>query len=312
MASKPRLHAVNDGAWIGEPDSPPTPPGTSTNSASGGPNPPNSGNSGRPQKTRADRGLPTDRLAFEKQVDVLRAIAQMSGSSRRPVTAEDLSAAAGLKGSTGGLSNRFFRDSGWVVSAGRGMYTATDPLLEYHRHLNIDAQDLQGARRHLAASAQASWYWEELEPLLNGSARQSMILHALSKAAGAYEHTPQLVLILTWLEWLGLIRREGDIIFRGSVAADPAQPEEGTREDEPVKDADTSGQAPHEAVSASDQALTEECETPPAPGDSSTPVPDTSALVSFNFSVRITADDAAKLDAEQLKALLEFAEKLRG
>jgi hypothetical protein len=39
---------------------------------------------------------------------------------------------------------------------------------------------------------------------------------------------------------------------------------------------------------------------------------DTSALVSFSFNVRMTADDAAKLSAEQLKALLEFAEKLRG
>ena len=71
-------------------------------SAAGGTNPPAGSKTlaGRRSSGLA-RSLPTDRLNFEKQVDVLRAIAQMSGNSRRPVTAEDLSAAIGLKGNTG-------------------------------------------------------------------------------------------------------------------------------------------------------------------------------------------------------------------
>ena len=226
MSSQPRLHAVKGDQWVGSPTVLPLPPFRR-------PSPKlrllqeartrrGRVQLSRPQKARADRSLPTDRLSFDKQVDVLRAIAQMSGSNRRPVTAEDLSASIGLRGNTGGLSNKFFRDSGWVVSAGRGMYTATDPLLEYHRHLNVDPQDMGGARRHLAGAARDSWYWEVVEQLLDGGARQTMILHALSKAAGAYDHMPQLQLILTWLEWLGLVRREGDLVLMGNAEVGPS------------------------------------------------------------------------------------------
>jgi hypothetical protein len=307
--SQPRLQAVNNETWIGETAAPPTPPlaGTSP-SGIGGENPPGSGAASRVQKQRADRSLPTDRLSFEKQLEVLRAIAQMSGNGRRPVTAEDLSAAIGLKGNTGGLSNKFFRDSGWVEAAGRGMYAASEPLLEYHRHLNVDSQDVVGARRYLAAAAQGSWYWESLEPMLDeGGARQTMVLHALSKAAGAYDHTQQLLLILTWLEWLGLLRREGDALFRSSTIHrntddDLHSASDGERQD-PAEPAE-----PDPFVGSAGSDPTRDSEPDSAhPGPAEAP-----ALVSFSFNVRITADDAAKLTAEQLQYLLAFAEKLRG
>src|ERR1700728_4591274 len=311
--SQPRLQAVNGDAWIDETAAPPTSPPAGTDPpSSGGVNPPSSGSAAsKAQKQRADRSLPTDRLRLDKQVEVLRAIAQMSGNGRRPVTAEDLSAAIGLRGRTGGLSNKFFRDSGWVESAGRGMYAATEPLLEYHRHLNVDAQDVVGARRYLAVAAQDSWYWETLEPLLDeGGARQTMILHALSKAAGAYDHTAQLLLILAWLDWLRLVRREGELSVRsrmvrrtgegdGDSVVD-ADGENGDQDSTPVDldygvGSDESGPA---SVPESDSRQPERVETP--------------ALVSFSFNVRITAEDAAKLTSEQLQYLLAFAEKLRG
>jgi hypothetical protein len=47
----------------------------------------------------------------------------------------------------------------------------------------------------------------------------------------------------------------------------------------------------------------------PAPADAEL---DVAALVSFNFSVRITADDAARLSPEQMSKLLEVVDKLRG
>jgi hypothetical protein len=310
MSSQPRLQAVN-GDLREEPGDAPQLPRAATDSAAGGANPPSAGNAGRAQKQRADRSLPTDRLNFEKQVEVLRVIAQMSGNSRRPVTAEDLSAAIGLKGNTGGLSNKFFRDSGWVVSAGRGMYAATEPLMDYHRHLNVDPQDVDGARRYLAASAEASWYWEALEPMLEGGARQTIVLHTLSKAAGAYEHTPQLLLIVTWLEWLGLVRREGDLVLREASEVHHS-PEQG--DSEPMAE-DIADNASSTALSVPDLEAAEvhDVESPkPQPQESQPPAVDTSALLTFSFSVRITAEDAAKLSAEQLQSILDFAEKLRG
>jgi hypothetical protein len=321
MSTQTRLQAVDD-SWVGEPDAPPTPPNPGTDSAAGGTNPPGGnvgGSAGRLQKQRSDRSLPTDRLSFDKQVDVLRAIAQLSGPSKKSVTAEDASAAIGLKGNTAGLCNKFFRDTGWVVSTGRGTYAATEPLLEYHRHLNIDAQDFEGARRYLVTPAQGSWYWVALEPILDGGARKPMVLLTLSKAAGAHDHTPQLEMIVTWLEWLGLVRREGDVIFptatEGSPSADAGN---GLGEDASEPVADTP--ATEDGSLSEPETLAHEVQSAERDGALATPLssttlldgPDASALVSFSFSVRITAEDAAKLSAEQLQSVLDFAEKLRG
>ena len=311
--TQPRLQAVNGETWIGETASPPTPPFVRTDlPGSGGSNPPTSGGGAKNQKQRSDRSLPTDRLSFDKQVEVLRAIAQMSGNGRRPVTAEDLSAAIGLRGNTGGLSNKFFRDSGWVESAGRGMYAATEALLEYHRHLNVDAQDVAGARRNLAFVAESSWYWQAVEPMLDeGGARQTMILHALSKSAGAFEHTQQLMSILGWLEWLGLVRREGDLLFRVSASSstrdgdqDLAMDLDRHNEHEDGKSDDLAGDATESHDASTSATLGFEADQV---GRAESP-----AMVSFNFSVRITAEDAARLTPEQLQHLLAFAEKLRG
>jgi hypothetical protein len=313
-STKSHLQAVNSEAWVGEADAPPTAPQGTAGPPAGGSNPPSGGNTNRAQKQRAERSLPTDRLSFEKQVEVLRIIAQM----RRPVLAEDLSAAVGLKGNTGGLSNKFFRDSGWINPAGRGAYTAADVLVEYHRHLNVDPDDTSGARRYLAESARDSWYWRALEPMLEGGVRQTLVLHTLSKEAGAYDHTQQLLLILEWLEWLGMIRRDGETVLPatsdGGVRAQTDTPADEEPDHHPTaEEAPASQESDPESVSVPDhQAAADNSQKPVERGSASAEEIDTSALVSFSFNVRITADDASKLSAEQLKALLEFAEKLRG
>jgi hypothetical protein len=313
MSSQPHLQAVKSDFDSEDSASSAAQPKAAPNASAGGSTPsgPGTGNAVRAQKQRAERSLPTDRMTFDKQVEALRSIAQIGGNGRRSVTAEDISPNVGLKGVTGGLSNRFFRDSGWVVPAGRGAYTATDSLMDYHRHLNVDPADSSGARQYLAASARKSWYWQALEPMLEGGIRQTMVLHTLSREAGATDHTHQLQMLLDWVEWLGLIRRDGDMVFPGattpedSSAAPDAAPGELV-ERPTTQDAGATGTAICD--SAREAALA------PAP-QSVTAVPgesDVSALVSFSFNVRITADDAAKLSSEQLQSLLAFAEKLRG
>jgi hypothetical protein len=320
MSAQPRLHAVNGDSWIGEPDRPPTALDPATDSAAGGTNPPSGGATGsgpqRVQKQRSDRSLPTDRLGFEKQVEALEAIAQLSGGAKKPVTAGDVSAAIGLAptSGTGGLSNKFFRDSGWIVSAGRGNYAATDALMEYFRHVRIDPQD-PAARRHLVEPTRASWYWQALEPVLSsgGGARKSIVLLALSKAAGATEHTTQLETIVSWLEWLSMVRRDGDLTYLVSPVGEQLAEDDNANEGAPDMEAATSidgDAAPAAPAAAGD-------EIPVAPPQAQAPATpeagvDTSALISFNFSVRITAEDASKLSPEQLQSVLDFAEKLRG
>jgi hypothetical protein len=306
MSSQPHLQAVSN-AFTGHADAPPTTPaplsssgGTSTTS---GP-PKNSAPKPAP-KQRAEQALPTDRLNFDKQVQALRSVAQLSGNGRRPVTAEEQSSALGLKGNVGGLSNRFFKDSGWLESAGRGMYVPTEPLVRFHRHLGIQPDDLEGARAILAETVKSSWYWIEIGQMLEGDGiLQSGVLHLLGNAAGAApNHTPQLVLIIDWLVWLGLVVRDGDRVKLASLS----ESSEETAAERPVEDVATDAASKETPEEPTHHTPEEERAAQTA---RPTPV-DVDALVSFNFSVRITADDAAKLTTDQLQTLLEFAEKLR-
>lgn len=316
MASQPHLKSVgNDGVqtFIGEVSDSPTAPNLTAPPVGGPPRRDGDGAGTRSaQRQRAERNLPTDRLSFEKQVEALRAIAQLSGSAKKPVKAETISASLGLKGNTGSLSNKFFWDTGWITPAGRGAYAATDELLAFNNHLGIDAEDQVGAKRYLLGSARGAWYWQEIETMVQGAGvREKAVLLALVKAAGASaERRQQMLLILDWLTWLGLIRRDGDIVVAGAGADQAAaimvapeteaEPENGLR--------GLGAEQAEVPVDALDEQSAPEASTPTR----STPsVPLDDAMVSMNFSVRITADDAVKLNEDQLRTLLEFAEKMR-
>lgn len=302
MSSQPHLQAVGS-PFTGHADAPPTPASPVSGSTTAG-DPPKNTTKPAATKQRAEQALPTDRLSFDKQVQALRSLAQLSGNGRRPVTAEEQSSALGLKGNVGGLSNRFFKDCGWVETSGRGMYVPTETLVKFHRHLGIQPDDLVGARTILAETAVHSWFWHEIGASLEGDGiRQSGVLHLLGNAAGAApSHTPQLNLIIDWLIWLGLVVREGDMLKLTTPTSAAASDAEEEPTEQPVAE-----QTVDDAT-----VIVDEVPVSAPSDDHATPTVDTAALLSFNFSVRITADDAAKLSNDQLDRLLEFAEKLRG
>lgn len=305
MTQQNHLQAVSGESWSASDP----PPGTSgpgdaehrPTGGDGGTPPSGSAASTRSlQRSRAERPLPTDRLSFEKQIDVLRAIARLSGRERRAVTAEQLSEAMGMKGNTAGLSNRFFVESNLVEFIGRGSYTASGALLDYHRHLSVDPQDLVGAVRCLVPAIQQSWYWQVIEPMLDGGLPERMALLSLSGAAGATEHTAQLQIVLQFLVWLRMLRRDGDTLLAGEHFGSPLPTGPDEQGGEPVVSQEVSARGQGQA--------SEPLHVTSSPLASPEPV----AMVSFNFSVRITADDAARLTDDQLQTLLSFAEKLRG
>lgn len=279
----------------------------------GGDEPPTGG--GRtPGKARPDRGVPTDRMRFDRQVAALRMYAQLSGPAHQPVGADYLGRALEVSAGTAGLCAAFFKDSGWVVRTGRGAHAATDALLDFQRRLNTDPGDLRSAVASLAGPARRSWYWAVVEPLLTGGVRRSVLLIALSQAAGAHDHRPQLLLLLDWLQWLGLVRREGELLHSVGPAPDADAPDDVTPQElapdghgAPDGDGAPDG-APHGAlddVPADGRSAREWVDDTPEPVD-------TGALVSFSFSVRITAQDAATLSHENIAAVLAVIDRLRG
>lgn len=299
-ANQPRLHAVEDSArfTVGNEttDSSTTPP---TGSA-----PPPSGRT--QSKARPERPIPTDRLRFDNQLEVLKAVASLSGNSRRGVSAETMSAAIGLKGGTGGLNSRFFRFVNWFESVGRGEYTASPGVLAYAQHINVDPEGHVAAAAGMRAEMRRSWVWEVVGPLLESGQpiREKALLLPLAQAAGAQNHTAQLETIVEWLVWVGLVVRDGESIR----LTEAEQPGASAPVDE--TSADGGEVATPEADAAADQDAAQSMSVQPA--SPTRAAVDNEAIISFNISVRLTADDVQHLSDEQMQFVMGLAEKLRG
>lgn len=257
-----------------------------------------------PAKARPDLALPSDRLRFENQEKVLLDVATLSGNSRRGCTAEEMSASIGLKGTTGGLNSRFFRAAGWFEGVARGTYTASAGLLEYARYINIAPDEKYQATALMRDEVRNSWFWQVLEPMMASGrplqVRTAML--ALSKEANATDHTVQLETVIDWLVWVGIIAREGDtIVLRGTTTAPEVSSVADVEVDEVV-----------DPVDERDQDLDETPEEGSTVRRRQAAPPSDDALVSFNLSVRLTADDVKELSDEKMQFLMDFASKLRG
>src|SRR5450432_3499934 len=69
-----------------------------------------------------NKPLPTDRLAFTKQMDLLRAWVAASGANAKAVTNKDVAPIIKLSDNTTSLANAFFIASGFLMR-GDGGYT---------------------------------------------------------------------------------------------------------------------------------------------------------------------------------------------
>lgn len=238
-----------------------------------------------PQRQRAARALPTDRLKVDRQIAVLRTLGRLSGPRKDARNAHDVAkAAGGVSDATVFLSNKFFVDAGWIVAAGKGLYAATDALVEYGRRVTTGAAD---PAEVLRTPARESWFWQALEPhLADGplAANEAEIL--LIRAADATEtHMPMIRNLIAWMEYVGLIS-----VQNGTIMAKDESPITGNQPGAAQPPAET--EVPAETGTPGTEP-TDQGESLPAP------------VVMFGLDVRLTVDDLAALSPEQIKAFFE-------
>lgn len=243
------------------------------------------GTSRGPQRQRASKAFPTDRMKLDRQIAVLRAIGRLSGPRKESVDAEALSkAVGGVAAVTVVLSNRFFADAGWIANSGKGLYAATDALVEYTRRLATRAADPAEVLREAARRA---WFWELIEPrLANGLAVNEAAILLMREADATDSHMPMILCLISWMEHINLISVRDNVITArdsdsGATLAD--------HHAEPQLPVDP-------AVPATDSS-----EEPVAPTEELYPP----TLVAFSLDVQMTVADLARLTPEQIKAFFE-------
>lgn len=245
-------------------------------------------------RQRASKALPTDRMKMDRQIAVLGALGRLSGPRKDAVDGDQLSkAVGGAVAATIILSNRFFADAGWITLSGRGRYSATDELVEYTRRLATGSRE--NAVEVLQAPVRQSWFWQVLEPYLTvGRVPVNEAVILLMREAGAMDHHLTMIQnLIAWLEYIGLVEVRGDSLVSLDGKADEAPAPvdstaaEGSRGPDQEAPARTGAElvAPEPAVQGG--------------GFPATPV------VMFSLDVRLTVDDLAQLDADQIKAFFE-------
>lgn len=191
-------------------------------------------------KTRSNKPtkvLPTARIAFGKQMDILRAYAAASGPNNKLVTLREVSEIVKMASGTVTLSNPFFVDIKLIVrTEGMGL-TPSSAVMEFGRAYEWNRET---AAHKLAPLMAKTWFAEALLPKLAfGEIPEKEAISTLAdKSSSPPQYKNQLRLLLDYLEASGLIKREN-----GHVKAARA-----------VTLADATPQAEHDEVAAEDRS----------------------------------------------------------
>lgn len=155
-------------------------------------------------KNRPIKTLPTDRIQFEKQLDLLRAYAAVSGPSRKAVTNKDVAAVVGMVASTVSISNKFFSEMGFLSQAADGGYVPTADVVSYARAYEWKPDT---ASHKLAPTVLGTWFAQKVVPKLRfrPMPEEEAIADLADEAHAGPSYASQLRVLLDYLEAAGIV-----------------------------------------------------------------------------------------------------------
>lgn len=162
--------------------------------------------------TRPNKPLPTIRIAFPKQLDILRGFVAAAGANRKPVTLAEVGAIVKLHPNTISLANGFFVDVGLLERVESTKFRPSDAVYEFAQAHEWKPET---AAHKLSPLLTNTWFWTPLEGRLkfNPNMPEREALAILAEGAGASpDYAPQLRLILAFLEAAGFIAQDSGIV----------------------------------------------------------------------------------------------------
>jgi hypothetical protein len=175
---------------------------------------------GKAKRQKPTKILPTERMAFQKQLDLLRAYAIAYESKGKPVNNADVAAILKMAATTMPHANGFFADLG-LIQRSEGGYIPSQDVMSFHRAFAWNSED---AAKKLRPVFAPTWFAQALVPRLafRGTLEEREAIAILAEAAGATpEYKGALALLLDYLAVTGIIERDGDLVRRPSDAGQP-------------------------------------------------------------------------------------------
>lgn len=185
------------------------------------------GNQPKPTVLRISRqklrkALPTDRVAFVKQLDILRAAAAASGPSRNPVSNEDVAKVVNIHFGSVSTCNPFFLETGFI-SRQKLQNVPCDEVFAYAERFEWEQEK---AAHKLAPVLRKSWFFTSLSPKLafRSLSMDEAISFLADEAGATKEHKDQLAILIDYLRVAGLVSVDGTVISLIKTSTEEAAP----------------------------------------------------------------------------------------
>jgi hypothetical protein len=196
---------------------------------------PNAEKSARPGRQRLRKALPTDRVTFAKQLDILRAVAASSGIERKPVSNEEIAKVVNIHFGSISNCNPFFLESG---------------LLTRHKHQNIPCKEVfdyaeryewepEKAAQKLAPVIRNTWFCSTLIPKLTFRplSIDDAVSYLAEEAGASKDYRGQLSILIEYLRVAGIVSVEGNTVSLIKIKSTPD--EKSTTDALPIKSVDS-------------------------------------------------------------------------
>lgn len=238
------------------------------------PDPTNGDTPGNGDSQKSWKSLPTDRVGFDRQLEVLRAYGAIAADEGK--TGAEVAKAVGIHAASVSVCNPFFTESGLIERSGVGNKASAD-VAAYHRAMGWEAST---AGEKLAPTLRNTWFWKAIAPRLSlKPMEEADALKVLAEACGAgKKYRGQLALILDYAATGGLVIRDGSVIRQGPQANPGVEPVSPPKPK--VDEAAPQG----------------EVQPPPPPRTQAK-----GQLISFDVSIQLNHEDIAGWSPDQIK-----------
>lgn len=158
--------------------------------------------------TKPTRILPTDRISFEKQLDILRAYAAGSSQGSRSVTLEELAQIMKMSPTTVTMANPFLSSVAFITRTDSGYMPAPEVL----SFLRAWEWNRETAAHKMAPIVENAWFFTAIRSRLEfGPEEEDAVIQTLGETAAAgQEYRKGLKTLVEYMVAVGLLQRDGN------------------------------------------------------------------------------------------------------
>lgn len=186
------------------------------------------------KRTKLTKSLATERIRLDRQMQILRAFAALSGSMAKAVSIAEVAEMTGMKASTIGIAIPFFVSVQFIQKGDNGY----SPSAELVNMLRAHDWNAETAPHKLGPALRRTWFAEELLPKIAfGPLPEGQAIQKLAELSGAGpEHESQLRMLIEYLAVARLVERDGGVLKKVAQSDAEETPEAAVETSSPQKE----------------------------------------------------------------------------